>query len=247
MKPNIVTAIANRDAGALARMSQMPARGKVINPEAEQLVDTLFRQLKQVFPAAAQTNLKSPDDERYAKQQWIAAFAENGIRTKEQLSAGMRWARASKTPFWPSPGQFIEGCRENDSIAVGLPDADELYDLFHKYCGMRGWGKMKWPSNACYWMVTKIHSEMQRKNLTDSEVKKLCQKELQKMAVRIKSGEEIPAPAQMIEKKYTPASDEAMLKNLWWVKRQLGCALTFEEYKRQQDEAAWRRATGKAK
>ncbi|MEG3392458.1 replication protein P, partial [Salmonella enterica] len=31
-------------------------------------------QLKQIFPAATQTNLRSDADERVAKQQWIAAF-----------------------------------------------------------------------------------------------------------------------------------------------------------------------------
>nr|WP_276532864.1 replication protein P [Enterobacter hormaechei] len=62
---------------------------KVINPEAEGLVDSLFRQLKQIFPASTQTNLKTDADEKTAKRQWIAAFSENGIRiTRKEKASG---------------------------------------------------------------------------------------------------------------------------------------------------------------
>uniref|UniRef100_UPI0009AD8837 replication protein P n=1 Tax=Salmonella enterica TaxID=28901 RepID=UPI0009AD8837 len=87
------------------------------------LVDALFMQLKQIFPAATQTNLRSDADERVAKQQWIAAFSENGIRTRKQLSAGMQKARSSQSPFWPSPGQFISWCREGSgALGVSVDD-----------------------------------------------------------------------------------------------------------------------------
>ncbi|EFV6844512.1 phage replication protein, partial [Salmonella enterica subsp. enterica serovar Richmond] len=83
----------------------------------------LFMQLKQIFPAATQTNLRSDADERVAKQQWIAAFSENGIRTRKQLSAGMQKARSSQSPFWPSPGQFISWCREGSgALGVSVDD-----------------------------------------------------------------------------------------------------------------------------
>ena len=107
MTTQLMSAIQNRDGEAMARMSGGYDPKSVINIEAENLVDSLFRQLKQIFPAASQTNLKTDADEKTAKRQWIAAFSENGIRTREQLSAGVRHARASASPFWPSPGQFI--------------------------------------------------------------------------------------------------------------------------------------------
>ncbi|WP_139770348.1 replication protein P, partial [Salmonella enterica] len=95
----------------------------VVNSDAERLVDALFMQLKQIFPAATQTNLRSDADERVAKQQWIAAFSENGIRTRKQLSAGMQKARSSQSPFWPSPGQFISWCREGSgALGVSVDD-----------------------------------------------------------------------------------------------------------------------------
>ncbi|ACN45185.1 putative replication protein of prophage CP-933X [Salmonella enterica subsp. enterica serovar Paratyphi C str. RKS4594] len=102
-----------------------------MNSDAERLVDALFMQLKQIFPAATQTNLRSDADERVAKQQWIAAFSENGIRTRKQLSAGMQKARSSQSPFWPSPGQFISWCREG-SGALGV-SVDDIMDEYWRW------------------------------------------------------------------------------------------------------------------
>ncbi len=221
MKPNLATAIANRDAGALARMAQSSTPQKVVNPQAEQLVDVLFRNLKQLFPASVNTILKNESDELAAKRQWIAAFAENGITTREQLQNGMRHARASDNPFWPAVGQFIKWCKEEDYVALGLPDEEQLYELYREYCKMRGWREMKWPSNACYWMVTKIYSEMLSKSLTDSEVKKLCAKELRSMTARIKLGETIPAPVKQIPQLHIPTSKERSLEHLASIRKKL--------------------------
>ncbi|EDW1079194.1 phage replication protein [Salmonella enterica subsp. enterica] len=124
MKPELYRAINNRDGAAMASIAgDNPEHGRVVNSDAERLVDALFMQLKQIFPAATQTNLRSDADERVAKQQWIAAFSENGIRTRKQLSAGMQKARSSQSPFWPSPGQFISWCREgNGALGVSVDD-----------------------------------------------------------------------------------------------------------------------------
>lgn len=157
-----------------------------------------------------------------AKRQWIAAFAENGITTREQLQNGMRHARASDNPFWPAVGQFIKWCKEEDYVALGLPDEDQLYELYREYCKMRGWREMKWPSNACYWMVTKIYSEMRSKSLTDSEVRKLCTNELRVMTARIKSGETIPAPVLQVEHKITPTSRNKSLSIIANLKQKHG-------------------------
>ncbi|EOJ8666774.1 DNA replication protein [Providencia stuartii] len=222
MKTNLMAVINNRDAGALARMAQSSTPQKVVNPQAEQLVDVLFRNLKQIFPASVNTIFKNESDELAAKRQWIAAFAENGITTREQLQNGMRHARASDNPFWPAVGQFIKWCKEEDYVALGLPDEDQLYELYREYCKMRGWSKMKWPSNACYWMVTKIYSEMRSRNLTDSEVRKLCASELKVMANKIKSGEKIPDPILQLEGKVTPTKRDKALSIIAELKNKYG-------------------------
>ncbi|BEG52759.1 hypothetical protein VEV11M_11520 [Escherichia coli] len=132
---NVFTAIQNRDGEALSRMSgyehQYVNNDNVVNMSAERLVDALFKQLKQLFPAAVVTNLKTPEQEVAAKQQWIAAFAEGGIRTREQVSAGMRHARASESPFWPSPGQFIKWCKDSKMV-LGVT-IDDVMAEFHRY------------------------------------------------------------------------------------------------------------------
>ena len=211
MKPHLATVIANRDAGALAKIAQDSTPQKIVSPQAEQLVDVLFRNLKQIFPAAVNTIFKNESDELAAKRQWIAAFAENGITTREQLQNGMRHARASDSPFFPAVGQFIKWCKQEEFTQLGLPTETELYDVFKKYCSERGWRRFKWQSNACYWMVTKIYSEMRSRNLPDSEVIKLCASEIKAMANRIKSGEKIPDPVLQLESAVIPTKRDKAL------------------------------------
>ncbi|MEQ5566388.1 replication protein P [Providencia rettgeri] len=211
MKSNLVAAINNRDSNALARMSQSQAPQRVINPDAENMVDMLFKNLKQIFPAAVNTTFRNPSDESDAKRQWIAAFAENGITTREQLQNGMRHARASDNPFWPAVGQFIKWCKQEDFTQLGLPTESELYEVFKKYCSERGWRRFNWPSNACYWIVTKVYSEMRSRNLSDSEVIKLCASELKVMANKIKSGEKIPDPMLQLESAVIPTKRDKAL------------------------------------
>ncbi|EPB2343034.1 replication protein P [Providencia rettgeri] len=222
MKPNLATAIANRDASALARMAQSSTPQKVVNPQAEQLVDVLFRNLKQIFPAAVNTIFKNESDELAAKRQWIAAFAENGITTREQLQNGMRHARASDNPFWPAVGQFIKWCKQEDFTQLGLPTESELYEVFKKYCSERGWRRFNWPSNACYWIVTKVYSEMRSRNLSDSEVIKLCASELKVMAKKIKAGEKIPDPMLQLESAVIPTKRDKALSIIAGLKNKHG-------------------------
>lgn len=130
MTPDLYRAIQNRDSEMLSRMAgDSYDDRKVVNTDAEELVDMLFENLMQVFPASTQTNLRTDDDIRVAKQQWIAAFAESGITSREQLSAGMQKARSNQSPFWPSPGQFISWCREG-SGALGVSVGDIMSEYW---------------------------------------------------------------------------------------------------------------------
>lgn len=218
MTTELMQAIANRDAGTLSRIAgkspdHRPAGG-VLSGDVERLVDTLFRQLRQVFPAASATNLRTAQDEAAAKQQWIAAFAENGINQKQQLSAGMKRARSSSSPFWPSPGQFIGWCREGEIQAAGLPSAEELAGMVRDYCAKRGLyddpTKYPWEAPAHYWMVTNLYSGMRYGNWTPGELLTHAKAELAKMVKRVAAGEVIPEPVQVIGKpEYRPVSQEA--------------------------------------
>lgn len=134
MTPDLYRAIQNRDSEMLSRMAgDSYDDRKVVNTDAEELVDMLFENLMQVFPASTQTNLRTDDDIRVAKQQWIAAFAESGITSREQLSSGMQKARSSQSPFWPSPGQFISWCREGSgALGVSVDDIMSEYWRWRK-------------------------------------------------------------------------------------------------------------------
>ncbi|MEQ1964362.1 replication protein P [Xenorhabdus khoisanae] len=216
---NIVTAIQNRDGRALQAMTEPPKQQRAqATKQVAEIFNELFRQLKGAFPALM-TSIKTQEDFNELRRQWVMAFAENGISTIEQVNAGMKIARQQDSPFLPSPGQFIQWCKQGEAIAVGLPTEDELYDMFRDYCTHRGWGDFHWQSNACYWMVTKIHSEMIYQNLTNSDVKKLCSRELKTMAKRIQAGEEIPEPKVQLTELHIPTSNERALNHLAEIRR----------------------------
>lgn len=219
---SLVTAIQQRDGRALQVMSNSAPlqQAQPVREHTAQVFNELFKQLRATFPASM-ANFKDQEDLNEFKRQWTKAFAENNIRTIDQINAGMKIARQQENPFLPAPGQFIQWCKQGESLAVGLPNEDQLYELYREYCKMRGWREMKWPSNACYWMVTKIYSEMRSKSLTDSEVKKLCAKELRVMTARIKSGETIPAPVKQIPQLHIPTSKEKSLEHLASIRKKL--------------------------
>ncbi|WBV23815.1 replication protein P [Pantoea piersonii] len=202
-----------------------PKDNRGVNSSVEQLVDILFASLKLVFPASVCTTLKDPRDEAAAKRQWIAAFIENGITSRQQLSTGMKHARASSSPFWPTPGQFIRWCKQDDYSAAGLPEAETLYDLVMSYCARRGLYESPesypWKGNAEYWLVTGLYSQMKVKNLSESKLRQACSAELRKMFRRIRSGERIPAPRKQLVKLHVPVSNQTALRYISSLRSQL--------------------------
>lgn len=232
MSKQLIQAIVHRDSQTLSRLASkyQPAQEHiakgVVNTEAERLVDALFRQLKQVFPASATTNLRTEADEAAAKQQWIIAFAENGITRREQLAAGMKRARASISPFWPSPGQFIDWCREGEFEQAGLPAVAELLAMVHIYCARRGLyaspTDYPWRHPAHYWLVTGLYSCMRLNGWTEQELTVQAKVELGKMAKRIANGETIPDPVPMIEQpRPQPVSRKKGLEIIASIRRNL--------------------------
>ncbi|WP_105634072.1 replication protein P [Cronobacter dublinensis] len=232
MSEQLIQAIAHQDSQTLSRLASkyQPAQEHiakgVVNTEAERLVDALFRQLKQVFPASAATNLRTEADEAAAKQQWILAFAENGITKREQLAEGMKRARASLSPFWPSPGQFISWCKEGDYERLGLPATDELVTMVHSYSKRRGFYEnptdFPWEHPTHYWMVTRLYSEMRHNCWTEAELVEQAKIELMKMARHILSGDPIAEPVLMIKPKETqPVSKEKGLEIIAKIRRDI--------------------------
>lgn len=209
---NLTKAIQNRDASLLS--SLLPAAnneraGRVVNPQAEQLVDILFRNLKQIFPAASSTVLRNPSDEAATKRQWILAFAENGITTKEQLAAGMRVARSAETDFWPSVGKFISWCNSCSASQCGLPCLDDVMTEFDRFCANHhdysSPEAYPWSSPVMYWIVLDMRRSMYRYNQTAAEVRSTAKNLLRKWEKKLLSGEAVPSPAPQLENKHRPA------------------------------------------
>jgi hypothetical protein len=205
---NVFQAIHNRDGAALARMSgQQAQHDNVVNITAEKLIDKLFVQLKQLFPAAEQTSLKTEAQESAAKKQWIAAFAEGGIRTREQVSAGMRHARTSESPFWPSPGQFIKWCKDSKMV-LGISIEDVMGE-FHRYAREKsmqpgGPERFPWRHPVMYWIVCDTRRAMYQRQLSEVEVEKFARKLLDEWAGKVAAGEPIPDPVLSIQQKPEP-------------------------------------------
>ena len=114
----------------------------------------------------------------------------------------MKGARASLSPFWPSPGQFISWCREGEFKQLGLPSPDELVEMVYTYCARRGFydapESYPWETPAHYWIVTALYSGMRTKNWTEAELRKWAVSELAMMATRISRGEKIPEPHDVL-------------------------------------------------
>ncbi|MFP1915050.1 replication protein P [Lonsdalea quercina] len=198
----ITTAIQNRDLNALSRMMQPEPQARVINGQAESLVDALFKNLMQTFPAARQTALSTPEDIAAAKRQWILAFAENGITTLEQVRAGMRIARQQETDFWPSVGKFIGWCRAGAAANAGLPDLDEVMSEFRRYSATRdryaSAETFPWSAPIMYWIVLDVRRLMYQHNYTEGEIRKSIQRHLNHWAARLAKGDCVPAPVVRI-------------------------------------------------
>ena len=204
----MMMAIQNRDAGALAQLMPEEQSQRVVNADAEKLVDVLFTNLMQIFPAARQTALSTPADIAAAKRQWILAFAESGVTTLEQVKAGMRMARQQETDFWPSCGKFIGWCKSGAAESAGLPAVDDVMEEFNSYCARRGDyttpADYPWSAPVMYWIVTDVRRLMLQNNYTEGEVRKSVQRHLTIWAKRLAKGEQIPAPVVMLSAPKAP-------------------------------------------
>ncbi len=222
---NVVTAILNRDGQALQQMHAAEKPKQQVPEQAIHIFNELFRQLKAAFPALM-ANIKTQDELNELRRQWVLAFAENGITSIDQVNAGMKLARQQETPFLPSPGQFIAWCRQGEASRYGLPDADELYEMVMQYSARRGFydspEKYPWQSNECWLMVPALYSQMRSMNLTPTELRQKCVKELRSMAKRLDSGEKIGAPVAQIPKLHCPVSNEKGLDTIAEIRQKLG-------------------------
>lgn len=206
----LISAVQNRDAGALARIAETPVQKRVVNANAEKLVDALFDNLIRLFPAARNTILATPEDVAAMKRQWILAFVDGGITTVDQVRAGVKMARTQGNDFWPSCSKFIAWCREADRAALGLPSDDDVMAEFHRYAREHyqhsSPEEFNWSHPVMYWVVLDVRHLMHEHNYTSNEVLRSIQKHMRIWEKKIRSGESIPSPMKQIADKRRPPS-----------------------------------------
>lgn len=97
----------------MATMGNLPPATQTqplqVTPQTVDVVNDLFRRLRGIFPAWRQA-WPSTEALDAAKAEWIKEFADEGIRTLEQIEFGIQKCRKLKKPFAPSVGEFIAMC-----------------------------------------------------------------------------------------------------------------------------------------
>ncbi|WP_180737843.1 replication protein P [Providencia stuartii] len=193
---SLISAIESRDSKKLASLTQHTNKPTGINDHAEKLVDMLFDNLVQIFPAAKHTVFSNKDDISATKRQWVLAFIENGITSVEQLKAGMSIARQQESDFWPSCGKFISWCREGMMQVMGLPTVCEVMAEMNRYSNME-WRypsveAFPWKSAVMYWIVPEARRRMTRYNLPDKDIREFIKKQLIAYYNQMQEGKPIP-------------------------------------------------------
>ena len=109
----------------MATMGNLPPANHVqplqVTPQTAEVVNDLFRRLRGIFPAWRQA-WPSTEALDAAKAEWIKEFADEGIRTLEQIEFGIQKCRKLKKPFAPSVGEFIAMCVPGPED-FGMPSA----------------------------------------------------------------------------------------------------------------------------
>jgi hypothetical protein len=80
-----------------------------VSKEAANIVNLLFLDLQSIFPA---WKASFPNDTllQRAKKNWVKGFIENNVHTEQQVQRGLRKARQSTSPYFPSVGEFVGWC-----------------------------------------------------------------------------------------------------------------------------------------
>lgn len=113
---------ANQLMATMGNLPVVPPRQPLqVTPQTAEVVNDLFRRLRGIFPAWRQA-WPSTEALNAAKAEWIKEFADEGIRTLEQIEFGIQKCRKLKKPFAPSVGEFIAMCVPGPED-FGMPSA----------------------------------------------------------------------------------------------------------------------------
>ena len=187
---------------------------------AEKLIDRVFEQLIASCPTLLTVQ---PEQLKILKQQWILGFAENGIKTFEQVKRGMAAARAKANGYLPSVGEFISWCNSYDNHELGLPTQDELEARLQKYFGYaKEPHNFKFRSRAEYYLLKTIYDSYGKKKWED------CQRAMPKILAEVvekaRTGFEFPQIPELLEQKPKVIPPEVSKNGVAKIKEIMGIA-----------------------
>ncbi len=187
---------------------------------AEKLIDRVFEQLIASCPTLLTVQ---PEQLKILKQQWILGFAENGIKTFEQVKRGMAAARAKTNGYLPSVGEFISWCNSYNNHELGLPTQDELEARLQKYFGYaKEPHNFKFRSRAEYYLLKTIYDGYGKKKWEDCQ--KAMPKILAEVAEKVKTGFEFPKIPELLEQKPKVISPDVSRNGVAKIKEIMGIA-----------------------
>ena len=187
---------------------------------AEKLIDRVFEQLIASCPTLLTIQ---PEQLKTLKQQWILGFAENGIKTFEQVKRGMAAARAKTNGYLPSVGEFVSWCNSYDNHELGLPTQDELKARLQKYFGYaKEPHNFKFRSRAEYYLLKTIYDGYGKKKWED------CQRAMPKILAEVvekaRTGFEFPQIPELLEQKQKVIPPEVSKNGVAKIKEIMGIA-----------------------
>ncbi|ABR74581.1 hypothetical protein CBG46_10035 [Actinobacillus succinogenes] len=175
-------------------------RSTYVPERAKDMVDRIFENLTASCPILLTISGEQLD---ILKQQWILGFAENEIKTFEQVKRGMAAARAKPNGYLPSVGEFIGWCKAGNKYAhLGLPSADELA---RRAKAFMGYGfeledQFAFASDLEYWLITDVYRKCKVNRWNDKQFDAGVKETLDAWAGRLSSGESIPERRRQIPK-----------------------------------------------
>lgn len=196
-------------------MSQLTTKQQVgarrVPDQARHMIDKIFENLTASCPILLTI---SREQLEILKQQWILGFAENGIKTFEQVKRGMAAVRAKQNGYLPSVGEFVAWCNDIDYHALGLPTAEELIQRYKNYMGYARFNQheFKYQSKAEYWVLKTLYNQYWNKPLDDTL--KAIPRILNEAAEKVRSGFEFEDIPEMIEQKIVTLPQEKTLKHI---------------------------------
>lgn len=187
---------------------------------AERLIDRVFEQLIASCPTLLSVQLEQL---KILKQQWILGFAENGVKTFDQVKRGMAAARAKTNGYLPSVGEFISWCNNYDNHELGLPTLEELESRLQKYFGYaKEPYNFPFRSRAEYYLLKTIYDGYGKKKWEDCQ--KAMPKILAEVAEKVKTGFEFPEIPELLEQKPKVISPEVSRNGVAKIKEIMGIA-----------------------